>query len=102
MDNEKAPALIPAFANPNFQKNLDRAEYKGADPCPCCGKEVKAGPTQPWLEVVYLKAATGAFFRTDDMTEDQIADTHGCFPVGPTCLRKLKKAGPLVITFFED
>lgn len=87
------------FASESYRKNAPKAEDKGWQPCPCCGKAVKNsnGEDTLYVEVLYIKAeGVECGYRAADgkgKLSGPISDTQGWWAVGASCARKLRKAG---------
>ena len=77
------------FSHPKYSENQDRCgDYL---PCVVCGKPVKS-PDAPAVRVL----DGGDRFATEVEAAQDAADPAGdmgCFPVGPDCAQKLRKAG---------
>lgn len=95
------PTTTKPFGTANYWKESERAERKGHYACPCCGKAVKSnGVDTLYIEVVYIEGVGSACYRAAEGngTEGRQQDSQGCFAVGATCAKRLRKAGAWVET----
>lgn len=99
------PTKSSPFSGETYRKNADRTESKGFYACPCCGKAIKDWNSEStlYVEVVYVQDAEGhtlCGYRAEDGTGEQLPqlDSQGCFQVGASCAKKLRRLGAAVFT----
>lgn len=79
-----------AWSGKKYGENRARVRCPD-EPCALCGKGVTPPPAGVMRAMVRVNARTHEFIEKDaDIPEP---DDQGCFPVGPDCARRLRKAG---------
>lgn len=72
-------------------RNEERAEDQGLESCVCCGRGVKESSVQ------YVMCVDGSVEKVANPAQIETwqddAGFMGCFPVGPTCAKKLHRLG---------
>lgn len=85
---------IAPFSGSQYGKNSERCEYKDESPCCLCGKSTKDDGS------LYVHVTDGGSrFATKEEHESGESlggGDMGCFPVGASCAKKLRKAGVYV------
>lgn len=77
------------FSGPRYPENESKCK-EGESPCCLCGKPVLMSNDPPMAEV----HDGGSFVLASDPEPDQSDPGYmGWFPVGTSCVRKLRKAG---------